>query len=299
MKQTRHRFGQTFLTHIKRIDSLCFVDNEQWKKKKIRNVLRRIQIAKLNPLKFTTVYNNNERKKKKKMELSLEVIDSEPIHFDNKNVLSGKRQTTIESWLTERFPCNRNDCTNYCEWQQFNQIGWMSHLMHTSTSRNQCLVCDCVFVQKKRIIQVRTMQPKLRVLFRFTEAYRKFKCGKNQFPYFSYSFTIGVGVCRLLLHYYKVGLSRAHCSQLSLSPSLLYPPERTFCKVTPIWFICFYIALANGSKRSLHTKKNYSTKYTNLFIRSHFQSELITSIHLHPLFVTHEIDIFSSVFISS
>lgn len=139
---------------------------------------------------------------------------------------------------------NKIDCTNCCGWQQFNH-NWMLHLIcaSLSLSGSPCTVQPMSSAPSTLLkliwARVRTMQRKPRIMFRFTEAYRKFKCGKNQFPYTFFS-ALQWFCCVLLL---SGVLSPVQRPPLHYSPSPFCPPwGRTFCKVTPIWFICFYIA---------------------------------------------------------
>lgn len=176
---------------------------------------------------------------------------------------------------------------------------------------------------------------KPRVMFRFTEAHRKFECGKNQFPYrffFSVFYTfphwkasqsvIQSSGCRLLLHYFPFC-----CLHHQHAPVAPLRRAQHFVKWRQSDLYDFYIGLThththtNSREMLKRDRETICKEYTNLFMWSlahnkysfasvvfyfhrwffflfHFLSLLLSCF----LFSTHEIDIFSSVvlfFISS
>lgn len=199
---------------------------------------------------------------------------------------------------------NKIDCTNCCGWQQFNH-NWMLHLIcaSLSLSGSPCTVQPMSSAPSTLLkliwARVRTMQRKPRIMFRFTEAYRKFKCGKNQFPYTFFSAL--QWFCCVLLS--SGVLSPVQLPPLHYSPSPFCTPPprgRTFCKVTPIWFICFYIAHKLRHTQTKQAAEKNIEEYNKSIYAISFSKVLITSTHLHPFFLQMKsLFLRQTIFISS
>lgn len=158
--------------------------------------------------------------------------------------------------------------------------------------------CVDVFALKVQRSSVWTMQPKPRVIFRFTEAYRKFKCSKNQFPYSIFFVLFFFSASVAFFIYVQSVVSSAwlsFCCFIIISLVDVFPsfsPEIDkvqFCKVTPIWFMRSCIGFS-GSKKCMKEPYKYSQEYAywNIYKPIYaivFCKVLITSIHLHPLAV--------------
>lgn len=200
---------------------------------------------------------------------------------------------------------NKIDCTNCCGWQQFNH-NWMLHLIcaSLSLSGSPCTVQPMSSAPSTLLkliwARVRTMQRKPRIMFRFTEAYRKFKCGKNQFPYTFFS-ALQWFCCVLLL---SGVLSPVQLPPLHYSPSPFCPSsppgEEHFVKWRQSDLYAFISHTNFGThKRSKQQKKNIEEYNKSIYAIS-FSKVLITSTHLHPFFLQMKsLFLRQAIFISS